>query len=476
MSNQIVVPELGESITEATVSKWLKQVGETVNSDEPLVELETDKVNVEVPSPLSGVLTSIEVKEGDTVEVGALLGEVKQEEYDLNKDNKKNIETYEEISTQIKNKDIYKKQKKKSISKTLVLDTLAEQESAPIEKELTPFEESNPTEQETHLDEQETHLDEQETHLDEQETHLDEQEINKNEKKKYVPPAKNNDVLSPAVRKIVEENNIDLSKIEGSGKSGRISKGDLINLMGDTPEPLKRKNTHGPEERVKMTRLRSTIAKRLKEAQNNAAMLTTFNEVDMHNIMQMRKDYQEDFTKKYSVRLGFMSFFVKAVVVGLKNFPGMNAEIENDHIIYKNYYNLSIAIGTDRGLVVPVLKNAHELSFADIERNIFILSEKAQHGEITINDLQGGTFTISNGGIYGSMLSTPILNPPQTGILGMHNIVKRAVVKDGDIIIRPIMYLALSYDHRIIDGKEAVSFLKTVKECLEEPRRLFLDL
>jgi len=246
--------------------------------------------------------------------------------------------------------------------------------------------------------------------------------------------------------------------------------------MGDTPEPLKRKNTHGPEERVKMTRLRSTIAKRLKEAQNNAAMLTTFNEVDMHNIMQMRKDYQEDFTKKYSVRLGFMSFFVKAVVVGLKNFPGMNAEIENDHIIYKNYYNLSIAIGTDRGLVVPVLKNAHELSFADIERNIFILSEKAQHGEITINDLQGGTFTISNGGIYGSMLSTPILNPPQTGILGMHNIVKRAVVKDGDIIIRPIMYLALSYDHRIIDGKEAVSFLKTVKECLEEPRRLFLDL
>ena len=455
MTNQILVPLLGESVTEATVSKWLKQVGESVDSDEPLVELETDKVNVEVPSPLSGVLTSIEVKEGDTVEVGALLGEVKQEEYDLNKDNKKNIETYEEISTQIKNKDIYKKQKKKSISKTLVLDTLAEQESAPIEKELTPFEESNPTEQETHLDEQ---------------------EINKNEKKKYVPPAKNNDVLSPAVRKIVEENNIDLSKIEGSGKSGRISKGDLINLMGDTPEPLKRKNTHGPEERVKMTRLRSTIAKRLKEAQNNAAMLTTFNEVDMHNIMQMRKDYQEDFTKKYSVRLGFMSFFVKAVVVGLKNFPGMNAEIENDHIIYKNYYNLSIAIGTDRGLVVPVLKNAHELSFADIERNIFILSEKAQHGEITINDLQGGTFTISNGGIYGSMLSTPILNPPQTGILGMHNIVKRAVVKDGDIIIRPIMYLALSYDHRIIDGKEAVSFLKTVKECLEEPRRLFLDL
>jgi 2-oxoglutarate dehydrogenase E2 component (dihydrolipoamide succinyltransferase) len=246
--------------------------------------------------------------------------------------------------------------------------------------------------------------------------------------------------------------------------------------MGNIPQPSKRKITHGPEERVKMTRLRATIAKRLKEAQDNAAMLTTFNEVDMYNVMQMKQDYKEDFKKKYSVKLGFMSFFVKASVVGLKNFPAVNAEISGDHITYKNYYNISIAIGTERGLVVPVLKKADELSFADIERNIFLLSEKARLGKITINDLQGGTFTISNGGIYGSMLSTPILNPPQTGILGMHNIVERAVVKDGNIIVRPIMYLALSYDHRIIDGKEAVSFLKTVKECLEEPRRLFLDL
>ena len=304
---------------------------------------------------------------------------------------------------------------------------------------------------------------------------LAENDIEDEKEIKYIPP-KIKDNLSPAVRKMVEENNIDLSNVEGTGKSGRISKGDLINLMGNIPEATKRKATHGPEERVKMTRLRSTIARRLKEAQNNAAMLTTFNEVDMHNIMQMKEDYKEDFQKKYSVKLGFMSFFVKASVVALKNFPGVNAEIEGDHITYKNYYNISIAIGTDKGLVVPVLKNSDELSFADIERNIFLLSEKAKQGKITINDLQGGTFTISNGGIYGSMLSTPILNPPQTGILGMHNIVERPIVKDNKIVIRPIMYLALSYDHRIIDGKEAVSFLKTIKECLEEPRRLFLDL
>jgi len=304
---------------------------------------------------------------------------------------------------------------------------------------------------------------------------LAEEETSEIKEEKYIPP-KTKQHLSPSVRKIVEEKNIDISSIQGTGKAGRISKGDLISLMGNVPQPSKRKSTHGLEERVKMTRLRVTIAKRLKEAQNNAAMLTTFNEVDMQNIIQMRQDYQEDFQRKYSVKLGFMSFFVKASVVALKNFPSVNAEIEDDNIIYKNYYNISIAIGTDRGLVVPVLKKADELSFADIERNISLLSDKAKQGKITINDLQGGTFTISNGGIYGSMLSTPILNPPQTGILGMHNIVERPVVKEGNIAIRPIMYLALSYDHRIIDGKEGVSFLKTIKECLEEPRRLFLDL
>ena len=443
MSNQIIVPSLGESITEATVSKWLKQVGEQVDSDEPLVELETDKVNVEVPSPLAGTLSSIKVKEGDTVEVGALLGEVNEgksiskkiikttsieenkQSYAPPKKSKKtkikDNNNNEEVLTLVENV------KKESVNETLVLDTLAA--------------ENNPETKE----------------------------------EKYIPP-KTKKNLSPAVRKMVEENNINILNVEGTGKAGRISKGDLINLMGNIPQPSERKITHGQEERVKMTRLRATIAKRLKQAQDNAAMLTTFNEVDMNSIIQMRQDYQEDFQKRYSVKLGFMSFFVKASVAALKNFPAVNAEIEGDHITYKNYYNISIAVGTDRGLVVPVLKKADELSFADIERNIFSLSEKARLGKITISDLQGGTFTISNGGIYGSMLSTPILNPPQTGILGMHNIVERPVVRDGNIVSRPVMYLALSYDHRIIDGKEAVSFLKTVKESLEEPRRLFLDL
>tara|TARA_B100000686_G_scaffold351289_1_gene449587 strand:+ start:53 stop:1393 length:1341 start_codon:yes stop_codon:yes gene_type:complete len=446
MSNQILVPSLGESITEATVSKWLKRVGETVDTDEPLVELETDKVNVEVPSPQSGTLSSIKVKEGDTVEVGTLLGLV-------NEGKAQPIKAVKTI-VQEENQQLHepKKTTKKVLQKRKKLSS-AKNEPLILTNE-TEDKNSNGT-----------------LVLD----NLADESVNKIKEKKYIPP-KSKKHLSPSVRKIVEEKNIDISNIEGTGREGRISKGDLINLMGNIPQPSKRKITHGSEERVKMSRLRVTIAKRLKEAQDNAAMLTTFNEVDMQNILQMRKDYQEDFQKKYSVKLGFMSFFVKASVVALKNFPAVNAEIENDHIIYKNYYNISIAIGTDRGLVVPVVKKADELSFADIEKNISLLSEKAKQGKITINDLQGGTFTISNGGIYGSMLSTPILNPPQTGILGMHNIVERPVAKEGSVVIRPVMYLALSYDHRIIDGKEAVSFLKTVKECLEEPRRLFLDL
>jgi 2-oxoglutarate dehydrogenase E2 component (dihydrolipoamide succinyltransferase) len=458
MPNQILVPSLGESVTEATVSKWLKQVGEKVESDEPLVELETDKVNVEVPSPLSGTLSSIQVKEGSTVEVGALLGVINELQSGVEKNNKEESgvqKSYKPPKTNAKpkatenNKQKLKEEKNSNLKNqnkiknedTLVLDTLAEEvEAETVTKEIKLESASREVEED-----------------------------------RYIPP-KSKKNLAPSVRKIVEENNIDISNIEGTGKSGRISKGDLINLMGSMPEPSTRKVTHGQEERVKMTRLRATIARRLKESQESSATLTTFNEVDMQNIIEMRKNYQEDFQKKYSVKLGFMSFFVKASVVALKNFPAINAEIENEYIIYKNYYNISIAIGTERGLVVPVLKKADELSFADIERNIHLLSEKASKGKITINDLQGGTFTISNGGIYGSMLSTPILNPPQTGILGMHNVVDRPVVKDGNVVIRPIMYLALSYDHRIIDGKEAVSFLKTVKECLEEPRRLFLDL
>ena len=278
------------------------------------------------------------------------------------------------------------------------------------------------------------------------------------------------------MRKIVSEKNIDVNKIEGSGRDGRILKGDLISLMGENPQPNQRKIQFGQEERIKMTRLRQTIAKRLKEAQENAAMLTTFNEVDMTGIISMRKENQEDFQNRYNIKLGFMSFFVKACVVGLKLFPAINAEIEGQDIIYKNYYNISFAVGTEKGLVVPVLKNADEMSFADIENEIKKLSEKAKNGSLTIEDLQGGTFTISNGGVYGSMLSTPILNPPQSGVLGMHNIVERPIVENGEIKIKPIMYLALSYDHRIIDGKDSVSFLKTIKENLEDPRRLFLNI
>ena len=448
MSNQILVPSLGEYITESTVSKWLKQVGEKVDSDEPLVELETDKVNVEVPSPLSGTLSSIKVKEGDTVEVGALLGLV----------NEKKSDSVKIVKTESEDKDqqsyIPPKIAKK---KNIVKETTKESKKISSKKQ-----------------EALTLVDESSNGALILDTLVDE-DVNGTKEEKYIPP-KTRKNLSPAVRKIIEENKIDISTLEGTGKDGRIAKGDLLNLMGNIPLPSKRRSTHGPEERVKMTRLRLTIAKRLKESQDSAAMLTTFNEVDMQNVIQMKQDYKEDFQKKYSIKLGFMSFFAKACVVALKNFPAVNAEIEGNHIIYKNYYNISIAIGTDRGLVVPVLKKVDELSFADIERNIFLLSEKAREGKITINDLQGGTFTISNGGIYGSMLSTPILNPPQTGILGMHNIVERPVVIKGNIVIRPIMYLALSYDHRIIDGKEAVSFLKTVKECLQEPRRLFLDL
>ena len=451
MTNQILVPSLGESVTEATVSKWLKQVGDKVDSDEPLVELETDKVNIEVPSPQEGTLSSIKVKEGTTVEVGSLLGIINEGKSDSTKLDNSNEKSEIQKTSLKKDSENSKKIKKNNLKKPKTLK-LVNQEKEESKKE-------KPLILSTLADIKNS-----------------EENLNNGDKdSRYIPP-KTKRNLSPAVRKIVEENNIDITNIEGTGREGRISKGDLINLMGNIPQPSKRQATHGPEERVKMTRLRMTIAKRLKEAQESAAMLTTFNEVDVQSIMQMRKDYQEDFQKKYSVKLGFMSFFVKAAVVALKNFPAVNAEIENDHIVYKNYYNISIAIGTDKGLVVPVLKKADELSFADIERNIFLLSEKAKKGKITINDLQGGTFTISNGGIYGSMLSTPILNPPQTGILGMHNIVNRPVVKDGVIVIRPIMYLALSYDHRIIDGKEAVSFLKTIKDCLEEPRRLFLDL
>jgi 2-oxoglutarate dehydrogenase E2 component (dihydrolipoamide succinyltransferase) len=434
MDEKILVPALGESITEATVSKWLKNQGDSVKTDEPIVELETDKVNLEVPSPIDGVLSNINSKNGDIVQIGALLGLISQNNgYSPEKKKLKENEKIK-VENNVVNLEIERKENK-----------IFEEEKIAKKKPLVLTEEAL----------------------------ILTNEVKKEQRDLKI---KNNKTLSPAVRKIVVENKIDLQKVRGSGKEGRVLKSDLISMMGTNPQPSERKIQYGQEERIKMTRLRQTIAKRLKQAQENAALLTTFNEVDMTSIIEMRKENQEDFQSRYEIKLGFMSFFVKACVAALKNFPSVNAEIDGDEIIYKNYYNISFAVGTEKGLVVPVLRNADELSFADIEKNIKTISEKAKNGKLTIEDLQGGTFTISNGGVYGSMLSTPILNLPQSGVLGMHNIVERPMVVDGEIKIRPIMYLALSYDHRIIDGKESVSFLKMIKENLEDPRRLFLNI
>ena len=399
MAKDLIVPTLGESVTEATVSKWLKQVGESVKADEPVVELETDKVSVSVPSPESGILSEIKIQAGNTVNVGAVLGTVGAGTASVTK--KEFVKAPEPVKPK------------------------------PVEIPV---------------------------------------------KKIVEVPVSKKEILSPAVKRIVEEKRIDISTISGSGRDGRILKGDLLESMGSPSAPSAARASRGDEERVKMTRLRATIAKRLKEAQNNAAMLTTFNEIDMSRIIEMRAEYKDGFQKRYGVKLGFMSFFVRSCVEALKAFPIINAEIQQDEIVYKNYYNIGVAVGTEKGLVVPVVRDADELSFADIEKQIIALGEKAKTGQLSIEELQGGTFTITNGGIYGSMLSTPILNPPQSGVLGMHNIVQRAVVVEGKVEVRPIMYLALSYDHRIIDGKDAVSFLVRVKEYLEDPRRLFLNL
>ena len=440
MSDKIVVPVLGESITEATVAKWLKNKGDSVEADEPVVELETDKVNLEVPSPSDGVLSEINAQNGSTVEVGAVLGSIigGSSQKEVSEDKPKKDEP-------IKNEDNVVSLKKEAESKEV----------------------------ETKLFDKEEEISEPEADKKKEEPLVLTEEVSsKKEKSKKTIDLS----ISPAVRKIAADNKIDLKKIQGTGKGGRISKGDLLSLMNVKPAPSERKIKFGQEEKIKMTRLRLTIAKRLKQAQDNAAMLTTFNEVDMSGIIEMRKENQNDFQDRFGIKLGFMSFFVKACIESLKLFPAINAEIEGENIIYKNYYNISFAVGTEKGLVVPVLKNADEMSFADIEKKIKELSDKARDGKITIDDLQGGTFTISNGGVYGSMLSTPILNLPQSGVLGMHNIVERPHVVNGEIKIRPIMYIALSYDHRIIDGKEAVSFLKNTKDNLEDPRRLFLNL
>ena len=423
MATEIKVPSLGESVVEATVAKWYKNQGDHVAVDEPLVELETDKVTLEVPSPCGGQLKIISAKEGETVEVGALLGQITEGEVD-NKVGEKVIEGENKIP----------ENKPQEIQQSETQDNNSETDKVDVDN------------------------------------------------KKVVT---NIEKLSPAVRKIVDEQKIDLSNIEPKRSDGRITKGDLINNVNtsetqtENNEPILSNadlsNTELRKE-VPMSRLRQTIAKRLKDAQNNAAILTTFNEVDMFQLIETRNEYKESFESKYGVKLGFMSFFVKACITALKEIPDVNAEIQDNKIIYKNFYNIGVAVGTDQGLVVPVLRDADKKSIIEIEKEIFELGDKARSGKLSITDMQEGTFTVSNGGVYGSLMSTPILNPPQSGVLGMHKIEKRPIVIDDEISIRPMMYLALSYDHRIIDGKAAVTFLVRVKEGLEDPRRLLLGV
>ena len=424
MTTDIQVPSLGESVTEATIARWYKKIGDPVTVDEPLLELETDKVTLEVPAPATGQLTDIKVNDGDTVEVGAILGSIVEGQAP--------VETKPEI--------------------------LSDPEPIEIKEEIQ----------------------------EQAETIVPEPVKQVAQEVKAAPTEASNE-LSPAVRKIVAENNINPDQIMPSGKNGRITKEDALNFLANKSESFetqettyvtqpKTKSNNQLIERVSMSRLRKTIAKRLKDAQNTAAILTTFNEVDMSELITVRTEYKEFFEKKHGVKLGFMSFFVKACITALKEIPEVNAEIENDDVIYKNYYNIGVAVGTDQGLVVPVVKNADELTVADIEKEISSLGKKARDGKLSISDMQDGTFTISNGGVYGSLMSTPIINPPQSGVLGMHKIQERPIAIDGEIKIRPMMYLALSYDHRLIDGKAAVTFLVRVKESLEDPRRILLSV
>lgn len=392
MSAEIIVPSLGESVSEATVAKWFKTVGEAVQADELLVELETDKVTLEVNAPAAGVLQEIKIEEGDVVEVGTLLGLVEA---------------------------------------GAVSASPAANSNAPKAEKSAPA---------------------------------------------AATQASDSDKLSPAVRKIVAEKNINPSSVAASGKDGRLTKGDVLNASAGNTQAAAPASNEPREERVKMTRLRQAIASRLKESQNTAAILTTFNEVDMTNIMALRNEYKDAFLKKHETKLGFMSFFLKASIQALKEIPSVNAEIDGNEIIYKNYYDIGVAAGTPQGLVVPVIRDADKLSFAGVEAEIVRMGKKARDGKLTMADMTGGTFTISNGGTYGSLQSTPIINPPQSGILGMHKIQERPMAVNGKVEIRPMMYLALSYDHRIIDGKEAVTFLVRIKESLEDPRRLLLDM
>jgi 2-oxoglutarate dehydrogenase E2 component (dihydrolipoamide succinyltransferase) len=409
MAQDIVVPTLGESVTEATVAKWFKAEGERVEMDEPLVELETDKVAVEVNAKSAGTLGEILAQPGAEVKVGGVLGRITEGA---------------------------------GAGAPRVAAPPAKPAATPASaSKMAPL--PSPTQP--------------------------------TEPKAQAMP------LAPAVRKMVEDNRLDPGRIPATGKDGRLTKGDVLSFMDAKSAPSGTPSARAPEpgsreERVKMSRLRRRIAERLKEAQNTAAMLTTFNEVDMSAIMGLRATYRDAFEKKYGMRLGFMGFFVKACIQALKEIPEVNAEIQGDEIVYKNHYDVGVAVGTENGLVVPVVRDADRLSLAEVESTIAALGKKARDGKLAIEDMQGGTFTISNGGVYGSLLSTPILNPPQSGILGMHKIQERPVVEKGQMVVRPMMYLALSYDHRIVDGREAVTFLVRVKECIEDPARLLLDI
>ena len=426
MATEIRVPTLGESVTEATVGQWYKKAGEAVAADEPVVELETDKVTIEVPAPSAGVLSEINVAEGDTVEVGAVLGAIAEGKG----------------------------------AAPAPSETPAETPVPAPEAEPAPAAAAAPAAAE-----------------------------------------ETNDVLPPSVKKLVAENGIDTTQINGSGRNGQILKEDVLAAIESGAQPPQQAKVADPaiieataatpssaprapvaqddesrEERVRMTKLRQTIARRLKDAQNTAAMLTTFNEVDMSAVMEMRKEYRDLFEKKHGVKLGFMGFFVKACIQALKEVPEVNAEIDGQDLVYKNYYHVGIAVSTERGLVVPVVRDADTKSIAEIESSITDYAVAARDGRLGIEDMQGGTFTITNGGVYGSLMSTPILNAPQSGILGMHKIQQRPMAVDGEMVIRPMMYLALSYDHRVVDGQGAVTFLVRVKDSLEDPQRLVLDL
>jgi 2-oxoglutarate dehydrogenase E2 component (dihydrolipoamide succinyltransferase) len=425
MATEIRVPTLGESVTEATIGKWFKKPGDAVKADEPLVELETDKVTVEVPAPAAGVLAEIVAKDGTTVTIGAVLGSIK--------------EGAGGAASAPAAKD-------KSVPAAAGRPDPKTETTKPIAAGATPVAPRSGNEQRVATD----------------------------------------NAQAPSVRRLGAESGVDPASVAGSGRDGRVTKGDMLNAIergpsvSSAPAAQMRAPSSAPdaerEERVKMTRLRQTIARRLKDAQNTAAMLTTFNDVDMSAVMKMRAEYKDAFEKKHGVKLGFMGFFVKACIQALKEVPAVNAEIDGTDLVYKNYYHIGVAVGTEKGLVVPVVRDADQMSIAEIEKTIADFGRRARDGQLAITDIQGGTFTISNGGIYGSLLSTPILNAPQSGILGMHRIEERPVAVKGQVVVKPMMYLALSYDHRIVDGREAVTCLVRIKEGLEDPARLVLDL